>query len=252
MSKNDKTTEQTTALAVVNLENYAVAELGADGFLEVIGDNLGGGTLNWTDLERIKVPSAGSVYWTLPDSEQPVKEFEGVIVLSQFMRGYWQSDDAASGSPPDCSSRDNTIGVGLFGKGSAQNPDGFCMACPMAQFGTGKGGNGQACKLKQMLFVMRPDSYLPTVVAVPAGSLQNAKRYFLELTGKRPRAPHYGVVTKFGLAKAQSATKIDYSQITFTRGATLSPEMAGAMKSIRDRLRPAISGVAYDVFEDAA
>ena len=108
---------------------------------ELVQDNLGGGNLSPFDLEKISIPSAGSLFWTVPTLEgDPIttKELLGIILFVQDARAYWKQNfgESGGGTPPDCTSEDAITGHG--------DPGGSCSECPYSVFGS-DGGDGQAC-----------------------------------------------------------------------------------------------------------
>lgn len=175
--------------------------------VEVINMNLGGEALSISDLDHIKTPVGGSLVWNLPtlDGDENVKEFNAIIVHSQLQRTYWASEFSGGGTPPDCFSNDATIGIGT--------PGGKCSDCPMNEFGTSKSGRGKACSTKRIMFLVRPQSMLPTILRVPVGSLKNSRKYLAGLASENLRV--YSVVTRIGLEKDKNKDQIEFSKITF-------------------------------------
>src|SRR6516162_7957975 len=126
-------------------EPYALLRPGAiDEMAEALHDNVGAAGIQMLDLPRFKVPSGGSLLWSIkgPDGESSARAFEAIVLSWRDGRLYWKQAMDAGGrkTPPDCVSRDGIVGVG--------DPGGDCYRCPFAKFGsTAKpGGKSPACK----------------------------------------------------------------------------------------------------------
>jgi hypothetical protein len=170
-----------------------------------------GGEINLSDLTKIKVPSAELKRPMVPDEDGelvPVAELVAMPVAQMSRRSYWTSDDP-SGQPPDCASNDLETGVGLYGKGSELHPTGDCATCPMSQRGSAnKGTQGSACKEQRLVFVLTDRELLPLMVVVPAGSLQNHKKFGIGLAKRGvlgPARPDLGTNPRTGKALRGSA-----------------------------------------------
>lgn len=203
---------ETQALAVVNVNNYAVIQAGQDELRGIMEANVGVGGVSDFDLERLRVPAGGGRTWEVPGlaGPEPAKSVEGVIVAWRSPRAYWANplDTSGGGAPPDCSSVDSITGIGT--------PGGPCVDCALARFGSappkdGIPGRGQACKQTRLLFLVRENDMLPLVVVVPPSSLKTITRYFLQLASRK--VPFYSVVTGLGLEKTKNRGGIEYSQI---------------------------------------
>jgi hypothetical protein len=216
---------------------YAILARPADEVREIMASNMGGGGVTAGDLDRIKVPSSGNQFWTLNtlDGEIPVRDFEAIILHWQDTRAYWERGlDQGGGQPPDCSSQDCVHGVG--------NPGGVCQSCPLAQWGSDpKGGRGQACKMKRLLFVLRPENMLPDVLFVPPTSLKPLRQYFMRLASQA--TPYWSVRTRFTLAGAKNGGGIDYSTINASLAGRLEGEDLSRVKAVMMAFRPSIDRV---------
>jgi len=213
-------------------------------FKEVFLENLDDGeTVDMSIFPRIKVPSGGAKIWSLPisddeDDELAVKKFQAVIISKHKIRVYWDKDmQEGSGEPPVCISGDAKIGIG--------NPGGDCRTCPFAQFGSD--GTGQACKLKERLYLLVvekkdgkyvPLTQLPMIFDLPPTSLKNFKKYISSLTFKGNL--YYGVITEFGLEGKKNANGIDYAEATFKFIEALPKDKA---KQFRQNFLPLIDGL---------
>jgi hypothetical protein len=83
-------------------------------------------------------------------------------------------------------------GVGMFGPGSAGNPNGTCKGCPMAEFGSSTKGAGTACKEQRMIFFLMEGKILPMLLIVPPTSLKPHRTFGVALIGERVKGPIKG------------------------------------------------------------
>lgn len=198
--------------------------------IDVVRENYGPGQdMGLFDLDYIKIPSGGSIAWTIPTEtgEDVVKEFEGVIVAMSDRRQYWEKGvDGGEKGPPDCQSFNMISGIG--------NPGGDCATCEFAQFGSAKGGagKGQACSMRKEMLVVLPTLAMPVRLSLSPGSLKSMKTYRKELVRvmRNPR----NVVTKFTLKKESGDN--DYSVVVMSRARDLTPEEGDAFKQYQQAL----------------
>jgi hypothetical protein len=229
------------------LSDYLISTMDPSELAEIVSENLRGG-ITGRDLDRVKVPSADNVFWTIPTIDGPdsIKTMEGVIVHFEDQRAYWYESfvKTGGGTPPDCASLDMVHGVGT--------PGGPCIQCPFAQFGSavgddGEANDGQACRAVRLLYVVPKGSILPLVVVVPPSSLKPVKSYFLRLTSQG--VPYYKVTTKLSLVTTASKGKgIKYPEIVPALGGRLSADDLKLIMPLRDTMRgraPAIDAKDY-------
>lgn len=218
--------------------------------LAIIDENIGGQEVGEFDLPRIKVPSGGARTWEIPalgggvDSEQVL---EGIVVHFKLTRAYWPPEQE-NGTPPACRSDNGIIGIG--------DPGGQCKTCPLAQFGsavdekTGAQRPGQACNAKEIWFMLRPGSFLPVVVALPATSLKAAKQYRIGALGSSGMRMAQ-VVTAIELEPARNADG-DYAVAKPKVAGLLTPDEAKAAMDYAATLRPIFEAAAAAInTEDA-
>ena len=192
----------------------------------VIRENAGPQGLTEFDLDRIKVPTGGRTTWEIAGiggEAEDIKMFEGIIVYFKDGRRWWKVpfDPSGGGMPPDCFAEADANGD-MAGHG---DPGGPCEKCPHSQWATApKGGRGQACRACRVLFVIRPDETMPTVIPLPPTSIQPCRAFFLRLGSKS--IPYYGVVAKFGLRKAQSkGGGVEFAQVVMGVAGILDPDI---------------------------
>lgn len=218
--------------AVVPYKDFVAVAGDVEAMGAVMKENVGEGGITPFDLDRIKVPAGGGLTWELPSLDGEIiesKTVDGIIVYWKEPRAYWATkyEDSGGGTPPDCSTFDGIAGTG--------EPGGECAKCPLAAFGTADKGGGQACKQTRMMFLLRPDSLLPTVLSAPPTSLKAMRGYFLRLAGQA--VPYYTVITRFTLEKAKSGTGIEYSRIVPAVGARLSKEEVAQVQKYAEGFR---------------
>lgn len=248
------TKEQDTAIIPVEFQALGITPRELQ---EILTANAGEGTLNLEELGRIKVPAGGATTWTIPTlgGEEETKVLQVVIVAWRDQRALWLSSlDTSDGpKPPDCSSRDAVCGSlkreeitvlaqanDLIQPGEV-SPDSRpqdCQTCPFAKFGTARGskGRGQWCKATRALYVLFPDSMLPTALTVPPKSIKPIRSYFLQLASKG--LPYYGVVTHLNLQKSKNADGIAYSEIMPQVGTILPEEARGKFRAYHQAIEP--------------
>lgn len=238
-------TTETTAL--VKLHGQAYLALGGNfnpaATAEVIRENTGGAGLSAFDLDRVHIPPGGSTTWTIPsiEGEKESKELEGVVIYWRDVRSFWKDPFTGAGTPPDCASIDSERGVG--------DPGGPCDQCPNAEFGSHPSGVGQACKQIRQLFLLTPDSLLPTVVALPPTSIQPVRKYFLGLVAKS--LSYYEVVTRLTLEKTSNKGGIAYTRVVAQFVDVVGPDARPALISYRDAIKPQLSSHSFTDVSDA-
>ena len=175
--------------------------------LALVRENIGNQSLTPADFNRVRFPSGGQLFWTVPNilgKDTPEETLEGIILLHRIERVYWEGAYTGEKIPPNCASRDGVEGIG--------NPGGKCSQCRLSGWDTDpKGGGGQACKQIGLQFIMRKDEILPLVVQIPPTSLTPVKQFMLGLVSKGLKFSH--CVISLGLESAQNKRGIKYSKI---------------------------------------
>lgn len=192
------------------------------------------------DLERIKVPGAGSVNWEVFDDS--FKALDVVIVAAQDVRVFYAKKYSGGNEPPDCLSLDCKVGV--VGEDAPAEITGDCATCPKAQWGSavnddGEATAGQACKQRKMMLIYRPEDSFPFILSVPPSSLKNIQKYFGRMVSGYGR-PYWGVVTRLTLEKQKSGGGIVYSSIVPEFLRELTDDEVIAVKQLRERFVPAL------------
>jgi hypothetical protein len=243
------TQANTKALTVIDPATYAVLDPTIDSgeMADILRDNLGGQGLTPRNLDRVTVPAGGGTVWQVPgiDKLRNEETIDGIIVQIQPARAYWSNPDN-TGTPPDCASLDMVYGIGMYGRGSAVNPEGLCATCPQDEWGSGREGRGKACRERREVYVLRAEDMLPIVVQVPITSLRALEKYAVALAaGKADRGRSHrlhSVVTRLALEQATGAGKQKYSVIVPSFVQALTPEQARRMAAYAAGLRSAFGG----------
>lgn len=212
---------------------------------DIVQLNLGG-KVDPSMLDRVKVPSGGSLSWEVPglDGEpEPTKEIVGVIVGQQNVRSYWATAYTGGNEPPNCSSVDGVNGV-ADEIAAEKGCGGPCAECPMSKWESGKGGVGKACAERKLIFILQPDAALPIVVNIPPTSLNPVTQYLLRLTSKR--VPFFHVVTGLKLRKVKNDGGIEYGVVAPGFIRVLDEEEKAAATSMYRSLRTVFGMVATE------
>lgn len=224
-----------TATELVPAQSFTALAIPAQELGEIIRENSGPGGISAFDLERIKVPAGGATSWELPTLTGPeaVQEFNGIILYFQDVRSYWEKAFTGGHQPPDCSSMNGTMGIGV--------PGGMCDRCPLNAWNSnkrsdGKSSSGKACKELRMMFILREGQILPTLIVLPVKSTQRSKQYLMRLTSEQ-KTRYYHTVTRFGLVKAKNADGISYSEVDFGFAKKLTDDDIASVMAMRDSLR---------------
>jgi hypothetical protein len=231
-----------TELAIIDSSNYPALAGELEDLREIIEANVGPEGLQPQDLTRVQIPTGGSTTWQIEmlGQTEDLKSVEGVIVAWMTTRRYWAVgvDEAEETTPPDCASQDGLVGMGQFGVGSSLHSTGDCITCPMNQWGSGdnKGGKSgpKACREGRLLFIMREEDLIPVTVLCPPTSIKKLRNYMTDLI--KTQQPHYGVVTKLELEKAEDKGK-KWSIVLPSIVGKLDPEMAAAARQMGQSIK---------------
>lgn len=230
---NVKTGQMVTASMPAELAerfpSYGNVEEMAELAEEVFGDD--GGNLSITDLVKVSIPDGKSVAFTIGD--EPHKTFLGIGFLRQPRRNYWELTVEEGGNqPPNCYSRDAVNGVGDYGKGSDENPEGLCADCPMSQWADGPDGKRipPPCHQQEALLIMVENMAFPLLLTIPRTSLKHFRTYWKNVLFVQKMKSLPEVVTKFGLKKVTNDAGTAYNEVTFEIAEDLTAGMSPAQK----------------------
>jgi len=203
-----------TTLAVIDAKNFALMQVDPADIAEVFAENLGGDALRLSDLTTIHIPSGGALAWSINsiDGETSTPTLEGVVIAHKAVRRFYEQDFATSGggTAPDCKSEDGIHGIGTM----ADKCGGLCSKCPMAQFVKDEKGAWlpTPCKQYTLVFLVRQDSVLPSILVIAPTSIRVFSDYKRGLASQKLKRLSE-VLTEFSLVKEKSGNGLAYSKI---------------------------------------
>jgi hypothetical protein len=197
---------------------------------------------------KIKYPTAQAGVWVVPDASgtpqyRPI--IAGVVLFKQPVRAYWPIDKPLSNDPPMCSSPDShkpdTPGPIDPDKGRQANN---CAECMRSAFGTGKEGQGQACKARINCFTLMDTNghdprqplaleEIPTLVSVPPSQLRAFSEYAVQVR-KSTSGSLLAHTTMFGLKADKNKQGTEFKALVLSTGKKLTYEQMQACRKISD------------------
>lgn len=173
-------------LTVIDIKNYALAQLDPATAIEAIRDLVGEIDIR-TDLTTLPGVTPGGKSWDVvhPTGEvEELKSVTGVIIARRPTRAYYTTayEPGAATEPPYCSAEPNADHE-WFGNSEDRKYHGRnCAACEHNVFGTAANGKGKACSEYVSLIMYRQDdALLPINVRVPPAALKHLKNYTMGL-----------------------------------------------------------------------
>ena len=161
-------------------------------------------------IPKLRILRENQMFMDVDD--QSLKEFEGVILFSQIIRGCWTEE---MGKVPLCSSK-----TGIRGEISqniekinptatailenAQNADFICSRCINNKWGS-SGGTAKACTEKRRSLILTAKGVFPYILEMPTTSMKNWDTYISALMQKG--TPAIFVLTKFTLEKQEDSQR---------------------------------------------
>ena len=234
--------ENTQQLA--KLDTWTVMKLDPDEIHDIVTEALGTSKLKVSDLSAVHIPTGGNTSFRLQTSAGEIesKSYVGVIIhVKTITRKYDIPMGEEGASPiPDCWSDDGITGHGKYAEACGDD----CSLCPFSQFGSGKNGS-RACKPHLLLFVLTPNSLLPSVVYLSSMSIKPYEVYRNLLLGEG-KAPS-SVVTEVALRVEKNSANLNYSVATFTRVGDLSREERMRFKAMGNEMGTYLKSSKVDV-----
>jgi hypothetical protein len=238
-----------TALALVDTASRSIIPTESDvrDVLEELSD------MERIPFGRIKIaPAAAGIYNIVEAGsqiEEPVKEFEGIVLMRHYCNAYWPG---AFGSSPDknpvCSSLDGKEGITQDGEVRK------CTGCPYNDYVDGPDGKKKPkpCKNMERLYILLEGCTLPFVLSLPPTAMKTFDGYRTLLSGRHGKLR--GVMTKFTLTKSKSNEGTPYSVPQFETVGVLSVEDAAKVKEYAEAMlkaaeRAGITAEDYEVPE---
>lgn len=184
----------------------------------------------------IKVPSGGQLAFAIPgdeeDDEDYEKEFEGVIIFTHRMNGFWPNPMGSSeDKAPQCSSMDGKTGVDRY-SGEVRN----CETCPFNTFGSDSRGKGKACKNMRRLYLIRSSDPNLYMLSVPPTSIRDVNRQLTKIMGSKG-IPYTKLLIALKLQKAQNADGIAYSKVVLEKRGILPQAVADQIVAMRNEIK---------------
>jgi len=153
---------------------------------------------------------------------------EGVIVINQKIRGLWEEGQKL----PLCSSLNGKTGTFKAADVVETRP---CESCPMNAWGSGKGGNGKACKeMRRVMLVEKTDDLYPVVLTIPPTSLKIFDGFISTMIHEKKPPIMFNV--KFALETAESGG-FKFAKIKMSLGDALSESQILKMAAIKNQFK---------------
>ncbi len=210
--------------------------------LDIFQHNLRDQKLTERDMPRVKTPPQGITIWSVsgPEGDVHLEELTGILVEYTTPRAYWDKPlDPNTVTPPVCSSPDGIRGTKF----------GDCYSCAFSKFGSDprEESNGQACKEKRMLFLLRPENLLPLVVQAPSTSIRNVFDYVMGLGNQE--TPFEQVYTQLTLEKIGMGS-VEYSKVILKAVGPVPEEYNPQVRSYQEGLNKLLGSQTLEITPD--
>lgn len=205
--------------------------------------NIGEEGFSMADLIRVKMPSAGGLYWTVEGAAGPETQvdIQGVIVFQARYGVLWPSLQQSDDHKPVVETTDMKIGrirgdikrdetgkivsissatdpemVKVIADLELKSEDGKPLgtvdwaSLPYCQFGTGKDGIGKFAKEGRVFFILRKGSVLPLVVRTGPSAVGVTKKFLTQM-----EIPYWHSVVSITLKEERSTGGTKYSSPVF-------------------------------------
>jgi len=235
--KSQTTDKAGTELATIGEAYPALLGQTNDALRSAMEANLGEGVkLRMWDLDRVKIPSGGSLAWEVTDEDgipSYPQKLVGIIVYTKRVRSMWfeSIEQGGGGSPPDCSSPDALQGYG--------DPGVACETCQFSKFGNWDGdewvpdertqrqrGDDEVdpppCSLRRAVFILREGQPFPTLLVLPPTSVKVLEKWLRQITMRLK--PYWRFVVELSLEKAKNPDNVEYARLVIKPLRALSVE----------------------------
>ena len=200
-------------------------------------------------MPKIRILRENQMFMDVDDKS--FKEFEGVILFSQKIRGCWLDE---MGKVPLCSSK-----TGFKGEMSqdierinpdvttilerAENANFICSACGNNKWGSNpKKKKGKACTEKRRSLILTTIGIFPYILEAPTSSMKKWDTYVSGVAQKGN--PAISVLTNFSLEKLENPQKGHlWSGLILTKIRELTAEEAKYAITLRKKFSEAVKGV---------
>lgn len=178
-------------------------------------------------IPRLKYPTSGTVFWDVPGADAGVKTLNFVILKKSENRVFYPPSDEPpkTGELPTCMSEDKITADPESIQ--VQSPTGKCEDCQWSRWKSGKGGEGQACKVRVRLYIAMQNQIgadkviepIPTFISLPPTAIKPFGDYASGM--KKGRRQLQAYVTNFGLVKATNKGGTEYAKLVPSCGEKL-------------------------------
>lgn len=214
---------------------------------------------------KVKIGSGG-INQFVTSADETLKDFTGVVAVSQKARAYWPASDNKD-MPPICTSADGVRGnfqvdlsdeqmftrikqkvvhPGVKAIDNGQQPQATyaCATCPLAQWNSSEKGKGQACKSMRRLVVLIDGWTAPALLTLPPTSVKVWDTFASALQNKK--SAYFAVKTAFSLEKLKSAGGDTYSVIKAVAAGALDKAQLEAVLLIRKEAADFVRNMAVE------
>lgn len=226
-----QTNEQEKKLA--KMDSYKVMGLkDVSNIQKALINNSGGKGLAASDLPRITFPTGGATTWTITDNltatETTMDELTVIPIHWKVTRTLWPAEFSRTAQAL-CHSDEGQRGIG--------EPGVICEHCEHNEFGSK--GRGKACREGRDVFILFPDSILPSVLQIPPGSINPFNDFLMNLAIEG--ISYFEAVVSFKLVAEKNRDGIKYSKLHPMLVQRLPDVQADAVRKFRDGFIGALS-----------
>ena len=224
-TKDQEAMVKAEAFKVMGLQNVSNIQ-------RALIDNSGGKGLAASDLPRITFPTGGATTWTITDNltgeETSLSELTGIVIHWTITRTLWPAEFSRTAQVL-CHSDDGQRGIG--------EPGVFCGHCEYNEFGSK--GRGKACREGRDVFILFPESIIPSVLQIPPGSINSFTDFLMNLAIEG--ISYFEAVVSFKLVAEKNRDGIKYSKLHPMLVQRLEKGPAEAISKFRDGFIGALS-----------
>ena len=219
--------------AIVKAESFKVMGLqNVSNIQKALINNSGGKGLAASDLPRITFPTGGATTWTITDNltgeETSLSELNIIPIHWTVTRTLWPTEFSRTAQAL-CHSDDGQRGIG--------EPGVICGHCEYNEFGSK--GRGKACREGRDVFILFPESIIPSVLQIPPGSINSFTDFLMNLAIEG--ISYFEAVVSFKLVTDKNRDGIKYSKLHPVLVQRLPNEQANAVSKFRDGFIGALS-----------
>lgn len=218
-----------TALAKKEESKFVALRGGVD--VATLPDEAAAEDVTVNDLPRIKMPTGGGLFWTVPhpSGDKPADAIEGVLCMWQKCGVLWPKDgEASAGTMPVLLTYDLRTAMRVNQDDGDLDPDVLANAAlgdgrydwlgtdaggknAYNAWGSGRDGVGKRCKERRMVGVLSTDAQFPVIINIGPGSLKPVTAFIKSL--QMEGIPWWRCIVRWTLRTVTAKTSgIEYSQ----------------------------------------